>query len=446
MCRFALIALLTFASTAFAEHWPAFRGPDAQGVSPAPLAASWNADSSTGPARNIRFRVPIPGLAHSSPVIWGDRIYLTSAVSQQGDAQLKVGLYGDIASANDNGTQSWIVLCLDKKSGKVLWQRTAQTAVPKTQRHTKATHANSSPVTDGKRLIAFFGSQGVYAYSLDGKPLWSKDLGTFDPGLKGYDSQWGTASSPALYDNKVVLQCDQKQGSFLVTLDANTGRELWRVDRSTVSHHSWSTPAIINAAGRTQVVTNGFPYIASYDLATGEELWRLKSLGDLPVPTPVFAHGLIYITNAHGGPAPLYAVKPDASGDITPAADARSSAGVAWMEPRNGAYMQTPLVLGDLLYSCSDRGILKVYDARNGKLHYTQRLGEGTTGFSSSPIAAGGKLYFASEEGEVYVLREGPQYEQLAKNLLGEIAMATPAASDGVLYYRTRGHLIAIAE
>jgi outer membrane protein assembly factor BamB len=203
---------------------------------------------------------------------------------------------------------------------------------------------------------------------------------------------------------------------------------------------------VVRAAGRTQVVSNGWPYIAGYDLQTGKELWRLKSGGDIPVPTPVLAHGLIYVTNAHGGGAPLYAIKPDASGDITPAGTEKSSAGVVWSEPRNGAYMQTPVILGDLLYSCSDRGVLKVYDAKTGTLAYTQRLGEGTTGFSSSPVAVDGRLYFASEEGEVYVVKAGSTYELLGKNLLGEIAMATPAVSQGVLYYRTRGHVVAIAD
>jgi len=441
-----LLAAAIALPAADSANWPAFRGNSADGVTGASAATSWSADAGAGPARNVRFKVPIPGLAHSSPIVWGDRIFLTTAISEKGDAPLKVGLYGAGDPADDNGLQKWVVLCINKRTGKTLWQQTAQASLPKTKRHTKATHANSTPVTDGKRLIAYFGSQGVYAYSLDGKPLWSKDLGVFDIGPQGYDLQWGTASSPVLYGDKVLVQCDQKKGSFLVALDAATGRELWRANRDGVSHQSWSTPAVIAAGGRTQVVTNGWPYIAGYDLATGNELWRLKSLGDIVVPTPILAHGLIFITNAHGGQAPLYAVKPGASGDITPPAGATSSAGVAWMEPRNGAYMQTPLVLDDLLYSCSDRGVLKVYDARTGALHYTQRLGEGTAGFTSSPITAGGKVYFASEEGEVYVLKAGAKYELLSKNLLGEIAMATPAASEGVLYYRTRGHLVAIAE
>ena len=213
-----------------------------------------------------------------------------------------------------------------------------------------------------------------------------------------------------------------------------------------MSNHSWATPAVVKTAGRAQVVCNGWPYIAGYELASGKELWRLKSGGDIPVPTPILAHGLIFVTNAHGGPAPLYAIRPEAAGDISPRGDERTSSGIAWSEPRNGAYMQTPLVYEDLLYSCSDRGVLKVYDARTGRLQYTQRLGTGTTGFSSSPVAFSGRIYFASEEGEVYVVRSGPSFEQLATNRLGEITMATPAFSEGVLFYRTRSHVVAVAD
>jgi outer membrane protein assembly factor BamB len=280
----------------------------------------------------------------------------------------------------------------------------------------------------------------LYVYSLKGDLLWKKDLGVFDIGPQGYDLQWGAASSPVLVDDKIVLQCDQKKGSFLVVLSAVDGKELWRVGRDGVSNHSWSTPGIVANGASKQIVTNGWPFIASYDLATGAELWRVKSYGDIPVPTPIFEGGLIYVTNAHGGPAPLYAIKPGSSGDLT------DGKGWAWYEPKNGAYMQTPLIVDGLLYSCSDRGVLKVYDAKTGEIRYTQRLGEGVTGFSASPIAVDGKILFTSEEGEVFVLKAGPVFELLGKNQLGEVSMASPAVSENVLYYRTRGHLIAIAK
>lgn len=432
---------------AASNNWPSFRGVNAEGIAAGSGGAptSWNADASAGPLRNIRWKTPLPGLSHSSPILWNDRLYVATAVSKAGDAPLKVGLYGAGDSANDKGEQAWKIYALDRQTGKIVWSETARQGAPGALRHTKATHANTTLSTDGKRLIAFFGSEGLYAYSLAGKLLWKKDLGKLINTPAGWDLEWGYASSPALARDTIVVLCDVKGGPYLAAFSAADGRELWRTPRTGVSSQSWSTPAVIEHNGRTQVVANGWPYIASYDFSTGKELWRLKSEGDIPVPTPIFAHGLIYVTNAHGGGAPLYAIRPDASGDISLEDGARTSeAGVVWSEAKNGAYMQTPLVLGGLIYSCSDRGILKVYDARTGKRHYEQRLGAGTTGFSSSPVAAGGKLYFASEEGEVYVVKAGPVFELLATNTMGEITMATPAAADGVLYYRTRGHVVAV--
>jgi outer membrane protein assembly factor BamB len=443
-----ILPALAIASAALAqENWPMFRGAAADGLGSQPAPVSFHADPETGPPRGIRWKVPLPGLGHSSPVVWGHRLFVASAVAAAGKAPLKVGLYGAGDSAEDNGEQSWKIFCFDKRDGRLLWERTAHQGIPRAKRHTKATHANTTVATDGKRLVALFGSEGLFAYSLDGKLLWKKDLGVLD--MAPFNDQslsWGFASSPVLFEDKVVVQADRKRDPFVAVFAAADGKELWRTARGEIVKNSWATPAVVRTPGRTQVVLNGYPYIAGYDFATGKELWRLKSEGDIPVPTPVFAHGLIYVTNAHGGPAPLYAIRPEATGDITPAGGSRSSAGVAWSEPRNGAYMQTPLVLGDLLYSCSDRGVLKVFDARTGQLHYQQRLGAGTTGFSASPVAAGGRLYFTSEEGEVYVVAAGTQFELVATNRLGEIVMASPAVSGGVLYFRTRGHVVAVGE
>ena len=284
--------------------------------------------------------------------MWGDRLFITSAISSAGAATLKLSIHDNGAPADDNGEQSWVVYCLDKRSGKILWQRTAFKGLPKTRRHTKATHANSTVVTDGRRLIVFFGSEGVYCrYDLDGKLEWKKDLGVFDAGPVGYDLQWGTASSPVLFEDRVVLQCDQKRGSFLVVLSAKNGEELWRISRDGTSSQSWATPGVVRTGGRTQIVCNGWPYMAGYDWNTGKELWRLKQGGDLPVSTPIFSHGLIYVMSSHSGPTPLFAVRPDASGDITPQGAATTSSGVAWFEPHNLSSMVTPVAFGDLLYS-----------------------------------------------------------------------------------------------
>jgi len=274
--------------------------------------------------------------------------------------------------------------------------------------------------------------------------LWKKEFGVLDSGPQRTDLQWGHASSPVISGSTLLLQADQKKGSFLVALSIEDGKELWRVDRDGVSGQSWATPTVIKTGGRTQVVCNGYPFIASYDLSTGKELWRMKSGGDIPVPAPVFAHGLIFITNAHGGQAPLYAVRPDASGDLSLTDGKTSNGGIAWSEPRNGAYMQTPLVVGDLLYSCSDGGVLKVYAATTGELKYAQRLGSGKTGFTSSPVGVGGRIYLTSEEGEALVIQAGPRFELLASNRMGELVLSSPAVASDTLFFRTRHHVVAV--
>jgi outer membrane protein assembly factor BamB len=442
-----LVSAVLFAATFVRPatiNWPSFRGADAQGVADGKIVTSWNADPGEGAIRNVRWSTPIPGLSHSSPTIWGNRIFVMTAISSAGPAKLKLAIHDAGAPADDNGEQVWVVYCLDKNTGKILWQRTAAKGLPKAPRHTKATHANATIATDGRRLIVYLGSEGVYCYDLDGSLQWKKDLGTFDAGPVGYDLQWGTASSPVLFEDKVVLQCDQKHGSFLVILSAKNGDEIWRTSREGTSSQSWATPAVIQSSGRTQIVCNGWPFVAGYDWNTGKELWRLKQGGDLPVSTPVFSHGLIYVMSSHSGPTPLFAVRPDASGDITPQGSSTTSSGVAWYEPHNLSSMVTPLVLGDLLYSLGDNGVIKVFDARSGELRYAQRLGTGLTGFTASPIGVDSKVLFASEEGEVYVVKAGTQFEVLSKNLMGEMLLASPAISEDVLYFRTRGHMIAI--
>lgn len=442
----AILALAALLQDTPTVNWPQFRGAGASGVAVATPPVAWNADPKVGPDRNIRWKSAIPGLGHSSPVVWGDRLFVATAIRTDGEAPLKVGLYGSGDSANDDTEQRWAVHALDKSSGKVLWEKTARRGTPRARRHPKATHANTTLAVDGTRVIAFFGSEGLYAYDLHGELLWSRDLGVLDSGPHGTELQWGHAGSPVLEGDTLVLQCDQKKGSFLAAFSLKDGKELWRTDRDAVSRQSWATPTVVQAAGRTQIVCNGWPFIAGYDLATGKEYWRLRSGGDIPTPAPVFAHGLIYVTNAHGGAAPLYAIRPEASGDISLPDRQAGNDGVAWSEPRNGAYMQTPLVQDDLVYSCSDRGVLKVYAAKTGQLHYTQRLGTAPIGFTSSPVAASGRIHFASEEGEVYVVKCGPRYELLSVNRLGDIVMASPAVSENVLYYRTRRHIVAVGE
>ena len=435
----ALAPALGLAAGEPAGNWPSFRGPHASGLAPGSRPpVEWNVET----GNNVAWKTRVPGLGHSSPVIWGDRLFVTTAVSGA-DAELKVGLYGDGRSAVDSGAQSWRVLCLDKNSGELLWQRTAHESEPKIQRHPKSSHANSTAAVDGRHLVVLFGSEGLFCYDLDGRLLWRKDLGVLHSGsFRTPSAQWGFGSSPVLHDGKVIVQANVLEGSFLAVFDAEDGRQIWRRERA--DHPGWSSPTVHPTKGGAQILVNGYKHIGGYDLADGAELWRMRGGGDLPVPTPVVAHGLVFITNSHRASA-VYAVRLDARGDVSLAEGATANEHVVWSVDRDGAYMQTPLVVGDLLYVCRDNGVLSCFDAESGRLHYRQRLSSGT-GFTASPVAAGGRVYFTSETGEVHVVAAGTELEILAVNPLGETAMATPAISGDSLYFRTRHHVLAIAE
>jgi outer membrane protein assembly factor BamB len=420
--------------------WPQFRGIQANGIAEGfPLPATWDVAKGT----NVVWKTPIPGLGLSSPIVWGDLTCLTTSISGKKDAGLRVGLYGDVRPVEDDTEHEWRLYCLDKKTGAIKWQQTVLKAVPKIKRHTKASHANSTLATDGERLIAFFGSEGLYAYDLTGKLLWTKDLGVLDAGwFTDPSAQWETGSSPIIHENVVVIQADVQKGSFLAAFDARDGREIWRTPRSDVP--TWGTPTVHQVGGQTQIIVNGWHHIGAYDFKTGKEIWRLRGGGDIPIPTPVVDGGLIYITNAHGSMSPIYAIRETATGDISLASGATSNDGVAWAKLRGGGYMCTPLVYRGLVYIVAYNGVLTVYDAKSGEQHFQQRLAEGKSAFTSSPVAADGKVYIASEEGHVYVLKAGPVFELLGDNDMGESVLATPAISEGALLFRTQGHVLTI--
>ena len=435
----ALAALCAAAAPATSAegNWPSFRGHHADGNGAGTPPAAWNVET----GENVLFRVAVPGLGHSSPVIWGERLFVTSSVPEGEEASLKVGLYGDIAPVVDEPPQRYVVLAYEKRSGELLWQRTAFEGTPAIRRHTKASHTNSTPATDGNVLVAFFGSEGLHAYDLDGDPLWSRQFGVLDSGYYVVrTAQWGFASSPVVHDGRVIIQVDVQGDSFLAAVDARTGEDIWRTRRDEVP--TWSTPAVFSRAdGGRQVVVNGYRHIGGYDFDTGEELWRLEGGGDIPVPTPIRAgaDGPILITNAHGRLKPIYAIDPDAEGKLDPDHDA-----VVWFHERLGNYMQTPIVIGDLAYFCYDNGTVTVVDWTTGERIARKRLGRGASGFTASPVAAGGRIYFNSEDGDVHVVEPGPDLNEIAVNELGETLMATPAISDGVIYFRVRRHLIAV--
>lgn len=434
-----------------AENWPMFRGENARGIATGtepPVV--WDLTTSN----HVRWKTPVPGLGHSSPVIWGHRLFLTTAVNEKKRAELKVGLYGDPDSAADDDPQSWKILCFDKRSGALLWERTAQRGVPRQKRHTKASHANCTVATDGRRVVAFFGSEGIHCYDLSGKLIWTKDLGTLRISpivyndvvdMKMSDLEWGFSNSPVLHDGRVFIQCDALTNGFVAALDLKDGRELWRTRRDDTG--TWSTPNVLVTGRRAQLVVNGWKHMGGYDVHDGTELWRMSGGGDCPVPTPVFDGGLIYLMSAHGPRRPIYAVRADATGDVSLHDGATTNRHVAWSVARNaGSYMQTPVILGDLLYSCHVDGILSCLEARTGRLVYKERLGGGSEGFTASPVASRTRLYFTGENGTIVVVQAGREFRVLATNLMEEVCMATPAISDGTLYFRTQGNLVAIGE
>ena len=424
-----------------AADWPQFRGRFGRGIADAATyPTTWNVETGD----NILWKTAVPGLSHSSPVLVGNRIFLTTAVPKDGkDAQLTVGLYGSIVPVANEGAQEYRVLCYAKQSGELLWSKTCFEGVPDVKRHPKGSHAAPTATSDGKYVIAHFGSEGLYCFDVDGRPLWNKSLGHLDAGYFMLDkAQWGFASSPVLHDGKVIVQCDIQGQSFLTVLDAATGNEVWRTLRDEVP--TWGCPTIDERDGRVQIIVNGFKHIGGYDFASGKEIWKLRGGGDIPVPTPIVHEDVIYITNAHGRLSPIFAIAVHAEGDLS--MDASECDHMKWSWTKRGNYMQTPLAHDKELYCCNDMGVLSCIDNKTGELVYRERMGGGRMGFTSSPILADGKLYFGSEDGEVHVVRAGRSFERLALNELGETLMATPAASGGVLYYRGRRHLFAIGE
>jgi outer membrane protein assembly factor BamB len=283
----------------------------------------------------------------------------------------------------------------------------------------------------------------MFCYNLDGVLQWKADLGLLRSAPENDAKlEWGFASSPIIYQDKVVMQCDIVGGGFIALLDIRTGKELRRIPRDDVP--SWTTPTVYEHEGRAQIICNGYRHMGAYDLLTGQELWRLAGRGDIPVPRPVIADGLIYITSNHKGRA-TYAIQPSAQGDVTPRGET-TPPGLAWWNGRLGSYLPVPLVYDGILYVPDERGMVSAFDAKTGQAHYTQERwvqGEGAR-YYASPVAAAGRLYQPSLTGHIHVLQTGKKFERLATNKLEESCFATPAIVDGRLFIRTRGHLYCI--
>jgi outer membrane protein assembly factor BamB len=421
-------------------NWPSFRGPQASGIAEQQnLPDRWN--GKTG--ENILWRTPIPGLAHSSPVIWGNRIFVTTAVSSDPNATFRPGLYGDGDASKDRSQHKWIIYAIDKRTGKTLWTRTAHEGVPLEKRHIKSTYANSTPATDGRVVVAWFGSEGVHAYDVDGRFLWKVDLGRLD--LGAYDIptyEWGPASSPIIWNGLVILQCDTQSDSFVLALNAYTGETVWKTERNELP--SWGTPTVAVTSRGPELVTNASQYIRGYDPRTGKELWRLGGSSKITAPTPIFSDDMFVVVSGRAPERPIFVVKAGAKGDLTLPEGRATSETIAWSRTGRGSYMPTPLIYKGILYVLANNGVLDAYNLRSGDEVYRQRLSLVGSGFSASPVAADGKIYLSNEDGEMVVIAAGEKFSQIATNSMGELLMATPALSDGVMYVRTAGSLCAI--
>lgn len=439
----ALVGAILLPLSIQAQHWASFRGLHASGVADGPpLPGRWNGETGEG----IRFKVAIPGLAHASPVVWGDRIFLATAVSSDPAADFKPGLYGSGDASPDRTEQEWRVLCLDKRDGKTLWDSLAMRGTPIDKRHVKATYANATPATDGKHVVAFFGSQGLYCFAAeDGTLLWRKDLGRLDVGAYDLPSyEWGSASSPIIHEGRVYVQCDTQEDSFVACFEVETGRERWRTERDELP--SWGTPTLVpgDETHPAELVTNGSNFIRGYDPETGAERWRLGGSSKITAPTPTFSGNLIIVASGRAPERPIFAIRRGARGDISLKPGNTSNEHVAWSRTRRGPYMPTPLIYRGKVYVLNNDGPFACYDLETGTEHYYLRLPHRGDGFSASPVASNGKLYLASENGDVLVVEAGETFEQPKAFPMGEPIMATPAISEGVLYVRGARHLFAI--
>ena len=436
---FTLILCLYPLSIANSQNWSSFRGNNASGVAEGgKIPAIWSVDK----GQNVVWKTAIPGFSHASPIVWENRVFVITAISSDGDNSFVAKDRG-IGLANDSVKHTWRIYSLDKKSGRVLWSQTAYEGIPKARRHVKATQANSTPATDGRYVVAVFGSEGLACYDLNGKLLWKKELGILNPGLwDDPNSSWGHSSSPIIHKDLVIVQADGHKQSFIAAFNLKDGTQAWRVERGEIT--SWTTPTISIEPNRTALIVNGGRFVRGHDPLTGKELWRFADNDtQVKMQAPLVAHGLIYITGGYPPGRPMYAFKPGAVGDISLKAGEETNQFIAWKSAKGSPYTPTPIIYGDVLYTCADNGVLTAYDARTGTMIYQQRL---PSSFSASPIAADGKLFFPSEDGDVYVVRAGPKFELLATNVMGQPLMATPAISDGLLILRTKDFVYAVGE
>lgn len=421
------------AGSSAAGNWPQWRGPDGTGISTEKnLPAEWNT------AKNIKWKTAIDGRGHSSPIVWENKIFITTAIegAEVPGAKAAKHILGDKEfvhpdSLGANKKHTFKVVALNRDTGKILWQATAWEGTPYDDRHRKSSYAASTPATDGKLVYAYFGSEGMYAYDFNGKLAWKADVG------KLANLGMGTATSPILFENLVILQCDEDngEGSFIVALDKKTGKQVWKTPRKI--QISWSTPLLVRTAKRAELIASGTESIIAYDPATGKELWTHKGLESNAIPSPVANNEMVYLVA--GYPAKItMAIKLGGSGDLT------GTPNVPWQYSKGTAYVPSPILYGDYLYLTTDRGVLTCIDAKTGEVKYEGGRIPIPATFTASPVAFDGKILMTSEDGDTFIVKAGPKHEILGTNSVGEPVYASPAIADGRIYIRGEKNIYCI--
>lgn len=420
-------------------HWTGFRGNNGSGIGDGdPVPTHWSLETEEG----VRWIAELPGLANSSPIVWGNRIFVTTAVADGGSKPLETGPSGAGTEVEEAVEHRWLVLAFDKSTGRELWRTEIGRGIPKTKRHFKATQANSTPATDGRHVVVVFPTAGLACLDLDGKILWKHDLGGLnaggfnDPGL-----EWGYASSPLIWEDRVILQVDIHEGPYLAAWELATGKPLWRAERPDVAP-SWSTPALWETPSGPELVVNA-SVIRGYDPRNGNELWSLGPTSVQVVAMPVVGNEDVYVGAGYPPAKPIYAVRPGIRGDVE-IVPGEAHPALRWGHDRGGAYMPTPLLYRGLLYIVHPNGRIVAYHAETGEALYKARFSRGGT-FTNSPVAANGTIYTGTEEGLLYIFDAGAEYREIAVHDFDEPLMATPAISEGALIVRTPSRLIALA-
>ena len=425
-------------------NWPSFRGPQAAGIADGQqLPDRWNVQT----GENILWRTSIPGLGHSSPIVWGDRLFVTSAISSRAGATFKTGPYDGADASDDTSSHQWVLYALDTASGRIVWQKTAYEGQPRDKRHVKSTYASSTPTTDGRVVVAWFGSQGLYAYTVEGTPLWKVDLGRVSVGaMEAAAIEWGPASSPVIWDGLVILQVDTRDDSFLVALSVETGEQVWKTNRD--EGPSWSSPTVVTTANGAELIVNGGNFARGYDPRTGTRTMACRQrVADRDADTDRRRRAVDRHQRRYGIVTPVCGGAPRRRRRSCAGRSCRHSdgpSGVAWSVKGREPFTTTPLAYRGLLYVVATNGVLDAYDVQTGAEVYRARVPEIGSGFSASPVAADGKLYLSNEDGAIAVVAADRTFRHVATNDMGEPIMATPALSRGVLFVRTMNSVFAI--